>query len=102
MGARIRGFALDPSTAPNFFTTASVAEFVEDIRGDVRNYAQLQGAIAEFAPEVVFHLAAQPLVRRSYVDPLGTYATNVMGTAHILVCIRKTPSVRSVLIVTTD
>jgi CDP-glucose 4,6-dehydratase len=102
MEARIRGFALDPLTENNFFTAASVAGLVEDIRGDVRNYADLEAAITEFAPEVVFHLAAQPLVRRSYVDPLGTYATNVMGTAHVLECIRKTPSVLAAVVVTTD
>jgi CDP-glucose 4,6-dehydratase len=102
MGARIRGYALDPSTDPSFFTAVSLAELVEDIRGDVRDYGHLDESITEFAPEVVFHLAAQPLVRRSYLDPLGTYATNVMGTAHVLECVRKTPSVRAVLVVTTD
>jgi CDP-glucose 4,6-dehydratase len=102
MGARIRGYALDPATKPNFFSAASMAELVEDIRGDVRDYARLDEAIEEFAPEVVFHLAAQPLVRRSYLDPLGTYATNVMGTAHVLECVRKTPSVRAILVITTD
>jgi CDP-glucose 4,6-dehydratase len=102
MGARIRGYALDPSTDPSFFTAASMGELVEDMRGDVRDYGRLEEAIRNFAPEVVFHLAAQPLVRHSYLDPLGTYATNVMGTAHVLESVRKTPSVRAVLVVTTD
>ena len=75
---------------------------VDDVRGDVRDYQKLESSITEFAPEVVFHMAAQPLVRRSYADPVGTYATNVMGTVHILEAIRRTPSVRAVVCVTTD
>lgn len=98
----MRGYALDPATEPNLFTAASVADAVDDIRGDIRDYAKLKAAMTEFRPEVVFHLAAQPLVRRSYADPLGTYATNVMGTAHIMEAIRKTPSVRAVVCITTD
>lgn len=101
-GAEIRGYSLDPETAPNLFTAASVAQSLDDVRGDIRNYAQLASALTEFRPEVVFHLAAQPLVRRSYADPLGTYATNVMGTANVLEAVRKTPSVRAVVCVTTD
>src|SRR5580692_6430348 len=76
-GAIIRGFALDPSTTPNFYTAASVASDVDDVRGDIRDNGQLESAFRDFSPEVVFHLAAQPLVRQSYLDPLGTYATNV-------------------------
>jgi CDP-glucose 4,6-dehydratase len=101
-GAQVRGFALDPDTEPNLFTAASVACFIEDERGDIRNNASLQASLTGFAPEIVFHLAAQPLVRRSYVDPLGTYATNVMGTAHVLEAVRKCSSVRGVVCVTTD
>lgn len=101
-GAQIRGYALDPETEPNLFAAASVAGAVEDLRGDIRNYPRLQAAMTDFSPEVVFHLAAQPLVRRSYADPLGTYATNVMGTAHLLEAVRKTPSVRAVVCITTD
>jgi CDP-glucose 4,6-dehydratase len=101
-GALIRGYALDPDTTPNFFTTTSVGSVLDDIRGDIRDAAKLEWAMTEFGPEVVFHLAAQPLVRRSYADPLGTYATNVMGTAHVLEAVRKTPSVRAVVSVTTD
>jgi CDP-glucose 4,6-dehydratase len=84
------------------FTLATVGSMVEDLRGDVRDFKTLESAIAGFAPEVVFHLAAQPLVRRSYTDPAGTYATNVMGTVHVLEAIRKTPSVRAAVCVTTD
>jgi CDP-glucose 4,6-dehydratase len=101
-GAKIRGYALDPATEPNLFMAASVATVLDDIRGDIRDYAQLESSITEFAPEVVFHLAAQPLVRRSYADPLGTYSTNVMGTAHVLEAVRKTSSVRAVVCVTSD
>jgi CDP-glucose 4,6-dehydratase len=101
-GARIRGYALDPDTTPNLFTAASVGSVLDDIRGDIRDRAKLETAMTEFAPDVVFHLAAQPLVRRSYTDPLGTFATNVMGTAHVLESVRKTPSVRAVVSVTTD
>ena len=101
-GALIRGFALDPATEPSLFTTASVASVIEEIRADVRDSQKLETALSEFEPEVVFHLAAQPLVRRSYADPLGTYATNVMGTAHVLEAVRHTPAVRAVVCVTTD
>lgn len=102
LGAKVRGYALDPCTQPNMFTLASVASVVDDVRGDIRDYPKLESSMRDFAPEVVFHMAAQPLVRRSYVDPVGTYATNVMGTVHVLEAIRKTPSVRAVVCVTTD
>ena len=101
-GAQIRGFALDPQTEPNLFSAASVGTILEDIRGDIRDYPKLKSSMAEFQPTVVFHLAAQPLVRRSYADPLGTYSTNVMGTAHVMEAIRNTSSVRAVVCVTTD
>ncbi|MDR3744644.1 MAG: CDP-glucose 4,6-dehydratase [Acidobacteriaceae bacterium] len=102
LGADVRGYALDPSTEPNLFTVARVGAVVDDIRGDIRNAAALESALRDFAPEVVFHLAAQPLVRLSYEDPIGTYETNVIGTARLLDAIRRTPSVRAVISVTTD
>lgn len=102
LGATVRGYALDPSTQPSLFTSAKVSSAIEDIRGDILDHPRLEASLREFAPEVVFHLAAQPLVRRSYADPLGTYATNVMGTAHLLEAVRKAPSVRAVVCVTTD
>ena len=101
-GAQIRGYALDPATEPNLFTVASVATILDDIRGDIRDCARLESSMAEFRPEVVFHLAAQPILRRSYADPLGTYSTNIMGTAHVMEAVRKTSSVRAVVCVTTD
>ena len=102
LGAQIRGYALDPCTEPNLFNQASVSSVVEDVRGDVRDRAKLETSMTEFGPEFVFHLAAQPIVRRSYADPVGTYSTNVMGTVHLMEAIRKTPSVRAVVCVTTD
>lgn len=102
LGAQVRGYSLDPSTDPNLFTAARVHSVVDDIRGDIRNYAKLEACMQEFAPEVIFHLAAQPLVRASYVDPISTYAINIMGTAHLLEAVRKTPSVRAVVVITTD
>ncbi len=101
-GAQVRGYALAPATEPNLFTVADVGSVLEDVRGDLLDRPRLEASLREFAPEVVFHLAAQPLVRRSYADPLGTYATNVMGTAHVLEAVRKTPSVRAVVCITTD
>lgn len=102
LGAKVRGYALDPCTEPNMFNLASVGAVVDDVRGDVRDYAKLEASMTEFEPEVVFHLAAQPIVRRSYADPVGTYGTNVMGTVHLMESIRKTSSVRAVVCVTTD
>src|ERR1035441_6884768 len=101
-GASIRGFALSPPTDPNLFTAARIGSQIEDIRGYIRDAASLESAMQSFAPEVVFHLAAQPLVRSSYEDPIGTYETNVIGTARVLDAIRRTPSVRAVVSVTTD
>lgn len=102
LGAEVRGYALGPCTEPNMFSLVSGHTDVDDVRGDVRDYPRLEASMTEFAPEVVFHLAAQPIVRRSYSDPLGTYGTNVMGTVHLLESVRKTPSVRAVVCVTTD
>jgi CDP-glucose 4,6-dehydratase len=102
MGAQIRGYALAPESSPNLFTAACMGTILEDVRGDIRNYHDVEAAMAEFQPEVVFHMAAQPLVRRSYLDPLETYASNVMGTANVLEAVRRTQSVRAVVCVTTD
>lgn len=102
MGAVVRGYSLDPPTDPSLFEVARVSTLVDDQRGDIRDFDHLSCSVREFAPEVVFHLAAQPLVRASYEDPLGTHATNVMGTANVLECVRKTDSVRAVVVVTTD
>jgi len=102
MGADVRGYALDPCTTPNLFDVANIGSRVEDIRGDIRDAAKLNAAMTSFKPDIVMHLAAQPLVRYSYEDPIGTYETNVIGTARVLEAVRKTPSVRAVVSVTTD
>ena len=102
LGAEVRGYALDPATSPSLFEAARVGSLVEDVRGDIRDARSLDAAMTRFAPEVVFHLAAQPLVRASYADPIGTYETNVIGTARVLDAVRRTPSVRAVVSVTTD
>jgi CDP-glucose 4,6-dehydratase len=102
MGAQIRGYALAPESSPNLFTAACMGTILEDVRGDIRNYHDVEAAMTAFEPEVVFHMAAQPLVRRSYSDPLETYASNVMGTANVLEAVRRTQSVRAVVCVTTD
>lgn len=101
-GATVRGYALDPATEPNLFAAAGVGALIEDVRGDILDRRRVEEALQEFAPEVVFHLAAQPLVRRSYADPVGTFATNVLGTVHVIEAVRKVPSVRAVVCVTTD
>jgi len=101
-GAQVRGYSIEPFTKPNMFTESSVAGVVEDVRGDTRDYAKVESSMKEFAPEVVFHLAAQPIVRRSYLEPIETLSTNVMGTANVMEAIRKTPSVRAVVCITTD
>ncbi len=101
-GATVRGYSLDPCTEPSLFEAAGIGGLVEDLRGDIRDGERLHRALTEFAPEVVFHLAAQPLVRLSYADPIGTFETNVLGTARVLDAVRRMPSVRAVVSVTTD
>jgi CDP-glucose 4,6-dehydratase len=101
-GAEVRGYALDPATDPSLFAVARVGAAIDDVRGDIRDATSLEKAMRDFAPEVVFHMAAQPLVRYSYEDPIGTYETNVIGTARVLDTVRRTPSVRAVVSVTTD
>ncbi|MEX3951329.1 CDP-glucose 4,6-dehydratase [Paraburkholderia sp. EG287B] len=102
LGARVTGFSLAPTTKPNMFALARVADGIESIIGDIRNREFLLNAIKEAAPDVVIHMAAQPLVRESYVNPVETYETNVLGTVHLLEAVRHVPTVRSVVIVTTD
>ncbi|MGI4981231.1 MAG: CDP-glucose 4,6-dehydratase, partial [Janthinobacterium lividum] len=102
LGAEVCGYALDPGTTPSLFHAADVHSAVQDVRGDICDAAHLQAAMQQFQPEVVFHLAAQPLVRMSYSDPVGTYKTNVLGTVNVLESIRHTASVRAVVSVTTD
>ena len=102
LNTRATGYALEPPSAPNLFDLARVGECIDDIRGDIRDLDHLRTAMTAVAPEIVIHMAAQPLVRAAYDDPVTTYATNVMGTVNVLEAARATPSVRAVLIVTTD
>jgi len=102
MGAEVAGFSLPAPTTPSLFEIARVADGIVHTEGDIRDADALAAAMMAFEPEVVLHLAAQPLVRASYADPVGTYATNVMGTVHLLEAVRRTTSVRSVVSVTTD
>jgi CDP-glucose 4,6-dehydratase len=102
LGAEVIGYSLAPPTQPNLYDLADVEKGMESIRGDVLDLEHLRLAVREHRPEIVFHLAAQSLVRRSYDDPIGTYATNVLGTAHLLDAVRRVPSVRSIVVVTSD
>jgi CDP-glucose 4,6-dehydratase len=102
LGAEVLGYSLAPPTEQNMFEIASVGQGMRTIVGDVRDSEKLAAAMADFQPETVFHLAAQSLVRLSYQDPVGTYATNVMGTVHVLEAMRMVPSVRAAVIVTSD
>jgi CDP-glucose 4,6-dehydratase len=101
-GAIVAGFALSPNTKPNLFEAARVAEGMVSIIGDIRDLDSLTKSMVECSPEVVIHLAAQPLVRLSYKNPVETYSTNVMGTVNLLEAVRKTSSVKAVVNVTTD
>jgi CDP-glucose 4,6-dehydratase len=102
LGAKVTGYALPAPTEPSLFALAQVAQGMQSHIGDVRDLERLQTALQQARPEIVFHLAAQPLVRASYDEPVGTYSTNVMGTVHLLEAVRQTPGVRSVVNVTTD
>ena len=102
LGAEVRGFALDPPSTPSLYESARVGSLVASTHGDVRSLDAVVEAMAQFQPDVVFHLAAQSLVRRSYKDPTGTFATNVMGTVHVLEAIRQVKSVRAAVVVTSD
>lgn len=102
MGANLKGLALEPPTNPSLFVEANVAAGMQSELGDIRDYTTVQKAISQFAPEIIIHMAAQPLVRLSYQQPIETYATNVMGTVHVLEAARQSGSVRAVVNVTTD
>ena len=102
LGAIVSGYALPPDTTPNLFYTAAISNTVWHQFGDVRDPASLTRALREFKPDIVLHLAAQPLVRASYAIPVETFATNVMGTAHLLDAVRQTPSAAVTLIITSD
>jgi CDP-glucose 4,6-dehydratase len=102
LGADVTGYALDPPTDPSLFKVARVSSGMESIIGDVRNLEQLTRAMVNANPEIVIHMAAQPLVLYSYANPVETYSTNVMGTVHLLEAIRQSSQVKAVVNVTTD
>ena len=103
-GAKVTGYGLEPPTDPSLFGILQLGKVLgeDHVIGDVRDLAHLKEVFDRVQPEIVFHLAAQPIVRESYRNPVGTYETNVMGTVHVLECIRLCPSVRSFVNVTTD
>lgn len=100
--ANVTGYSLNPPTDPSLFELTGIKDAMQSIIGDVRDFERMSRVFQETEPEIVFHLAAQPIVRDSYKEPRYTYETNVMGTVNLLECVRKTRSVKSVLNVTTD
>jgi CDP-glucose 4,6-dehydratase len=102
LGASVTGYALPPPTEPSLFEMASVAKSMQSITGDVTDLASLQRALDAAQPEIVIHMAAQSLVRYSYDQPVETFSTNVLGTTHLLEAVRRVPSVRAVVAVTSD
>ena len=101
-GAKVTGYALEPPTSPSLFGLIELDNKITSIMGDVRDLEKLSRTFAEFKPEIVFHLAAQPIVLEGYKNPVATYSTNVMGTVNILECLRQNDSVKSFINVTTD
>ena len=101
-GAEVTGYALDPPTSPSLYEIAEIEQDICSVIGDIRDLKSLKKAFDEAQPEIVLHLAAQPIVRDSYKDPVYTYETNVMGTVNILECVRHSKCVKSFLNVTTD
>ena len=102
LGASVFGYSLQPNTRPSLFERARIAHTLNHRIGDIRDVSAVAAAIKDSKPEIVFHLAAQSLVRQSYSDPLETYATNVLGTAHVLDAVRHESSIRAVVVVTSD
>lgn len=102
VGAQVTGYALEPPTNPSLFEMCRIGERMNSIIGDVRDLEHLQKVFEEVQPEIVIHMAAQPLVRESYQNPVYTYDVNVMGTVNVLECVRQSKSVKSFLNVTTD
>ena len=102
LGAQVVGYALEPPTKPSLYDLSNVGDICQSVIGDIRDFKTLKETFNQFQPEIVLHLAAQPIVRESYVHPRETYETNVMGTVNLLECCRLTSCVHSVLNVTTD
>ena len=102
MGAQVVGYALGPQTNPSLFESAEVAKGMTSVIGDIRDLPTLQAVFTEYQPEIVIHMAAQPLVRYSYENPVETYSTNVMGTVNVLEAVRNTSGIKAVVNITTD
>jgi CDP-glucose 4,6-dehydratase len=102
MGATVKGYSLEPNTIPNLFTAASVGNAMDSEIGDIRNLEQLTGSMVSFNPDILIHMAAQPLVRLSYQEPVDTYTTNVIGTVNVLEAARKCENLKAIVSVTTD
>jgi CDP-glucose 4,6-dehydratase len=100
--AKLCGLALDPPSTPSFFDLVGAGHAMDDWRGDIRDLSRVKSIMDEFKPDIVIHMAAQSLVRPSYADPIGTYATNVMGTAHVLEAARCCGGICAILVVTSD
>ena len=101
-GAKVTGYALNPPTNPSLFELCGLASHMTSISGDVRELEKLKSVFDDAKPEIVIHMAAQPIVRDSYKDPVYTYDVNVMGTVNVLECVRMSDSVKSFVNVTTD
>ena len=101
-GAQVTGYSLEPPTRPSLFEMLGLEGRMRSVTGDVRDLEHMERTFRECRPQIVFHLAAQPIVLASYQDPVGTYSTNVMGTVHVLECVRRTQGVESFVNVTTD
>ena len=101
-GANVTGYSLEPATDPNLFNLSDIKNSMKSVIADIRDIDSLKAVFAEAQPEIVLHLAAQPIVRESYKSPRYTYETNVMGTVNLMECVRLNPCVKSVLNVTTD
>lgn len=102
LGAELCGYALSPATDPSLYELANVASGMQSVIGDIRDLEHLSASIREFQPDILFHMAAQPLVRYSYENPIETFSTNVMGTVNVLEAARYCDSIKAVINITTD
>jgi len=102
LGAVVKGYALNPPTQPSLYEVSKIDRIIDSEIGDIRDLAQLSASMSNFSPDIVLHLAAQPLVRLSYQQPVETYSTNVMGTVHVLESARQCPNLKAIVNITTD
>jgi len=102
LGANVKGYSMEAPTDPSLFNVAKIENIVESVIGDVRDYAYLKENIDSFLPDIVIHMAAQPLVRYSYIEPIETYETNIMGTVNLLEASKNCASIKAVVVITTD